>query len=83
MISRIAFSLASGEALNCRPYWLPRTSSLAVTEREEVVHGTGRVRDVVCGPDGTLFVVLNDPHRIVRLVPATKAGAKGKGTEAD
>jgi len=54
-----------------------------VTEREEVVHGTGRVRDVVCGPDGTLFVVLNDPHRIVRLVPATKAGAKGKGTEAD
>jgi glucose/arabinose dehydrogenase len=42
-----------------------------VVEREEVLHGMGRVRDVVCGPDGLVYVVLNDPDRIVRLVPAS------------
>lgn len=39
-------------------------------EREELVHGMGRVRDVVCGPDGTVYVVLNDPDKVIRLVPA-------------
>ncbi|MEI7657522.1 MAG: PQQ-dependent sugar dehydrogenase [Phycisphaerae bacterium] len=42
-----------------------------VIEREEILHGLGRVRDVVCGPDGLIYVVLNDPDRIVRLVPAS------------
>jgi glucose/arabinose dehydrogenase len=47
-----------------------------VIEGKRVVHeevlfkGLGRVRDVVNGPDGTLYVVLNDPGRIVRMVPA-------------
>jgi glucose/arabinose dehydrogenase len=41
-----------------------------VVEREEIVQGLGRVRDVACGPDGMLYLVLNGPDRIVRLVPA-------------
>jgi glucose/arabinose dehydrogenase len=40
-----------------------------VLEREELVHGMGRVRDVVVGPDGTIYVVLNDPDKVVRLAP--------------
>lgn len=39
-------------------------------EREELLHGLGRVRDVVCGPDGFIYVVLNQPDTIIRLVPA-------------
>jgi glucose/arabinose dehydrogenase len=30
----------------------------------------GRVRDVVSAPDGYLYVALNQPDRIARLVPA-------------
>lgn len=41
-----------------------------VVEREELLHGRGRVRDVVCGPDGSVYVVLNDPDRVVRIVEA-------------
>ena len=41
-----------------------------VTEQEVILKNIGRVRDVAAGPDGYLYVVLNDPHRIVRLVPA-------------
>jgi aldose sugar dehydrogenase len=40
-----------------------------VTEDEVVLQGAGRVRDVHCGPDGFLYVVLNNPDMIVRLVP--------------
>lgn len=43
-----------------------------VIEREEILHGLGRVRDVVCGPDGCLYIALNDPDKIIRLVPAAK-----------
>jgi aldose sugar dehydrogenase len=41
-----------------------------VIEDEVVVKGIGRVRDVKASPAGLLYLVLNDPHRIVRLVPA-------------
>lgn len=41
-----------------------------LVETEEVFYGHGRVRDVVCGPDGSIYVALNDPDKIVRLVPA-------------
>ncbi|PXA03223.1 secretion protein HlyD [Coraliomargarita sinensis] len=34
-----------------------------------VMKGAGRVRDVASGPDGYLYLVLNGPDRIVRLVP--------------
>jgi len=42
-------------------------------EREELIHRMGRVRDVVCAPDGTIYVVLNDPDKVIRLVPAHEA----------
>ncbi|MDP3851891.1 MAG: PQQ-dependent sugar dehydrogenase [Luteolibacter sp.] len=41
-----------------------------VVSQEIVLKNIGRVRDVACGPDGLLYVILNDPDRIVRLVPA-------------
>lgn len=40
-----------------------------VLEREEVVRGMGRVRDVVTGPEGAIYVVLNGPDKVVRLSP--------------
>jgi glucose/arabinose dehydrogenase len=30
----------------------------------------GRVRDVVIGPEGYIYVALNQPDKIVRIVPA-------------
>ena len=39
-------------------------------EREELLHGLGRVRDVVVAPDGSVYVALNDPDQIIRIVPA-------------
>jgi glucose/arabinose dehydrogenase len=42
----------------------------SVTHQEILFKGIGRVRDVVNGPDGYLYVVLNQPDRIERLVPA-------------
>ena len=41
-----------------------------VEEREEIIYNTGRVRDVAQGPDGMIYVVLNGPDRVIRLVPA-------------
>lgn len=37
-------------------------------EFERVLSGLGRVRDVVCAPDGSIYVVLNEPDKVVRLV---------------
>jgi aldose sugar dehydrogenase len=44
-----------------------------VIAQEVILQGAGRVRDVVTGPDGAVYVVLNDPDVIIRL--ANKAGA--------
>jgi aldose sugar dehydrogenase len=41
-----------------------------VVHQELLIKSSGRVRDVLTGPDGFLYVVFNDPGRIVRLVPA-------------
>jgi glucose/arabinose dehydrogenase len=41
-----------------------------VTSQEVLFKNLGRVRDVIDAPDGYLYVVLNAPDRIVRLVPA-------------
>ncbi|MCW5938009.1 MAG: PQQ-dependent sugar dehydrogenase [Fimbriimonadaceae bacterium] len=46
-----------------------RVKSGQVVEHELVLHGIGRIRDVVEGPDGFVYVVLNDPDKVVRLVP--------------
>ncbi len=40
-----------------------------VVEREELIQGMGRVRDVVYGVDGNIYVVLNQPDIVIRLVP--------------
>jgi glucose/arabinose dehydrogenase len=49
-----------------------------VTEDEVVLEGLGRVRDVRCGPDGFLYVVLNNPDMIVRLSPTSPASGSGR-----
>lgn len=41
-----------------------------VVEREELVHGMGRVREVSVAKDGTIYVALNQPDKIIRLIPA-------------
>lgn len=41
-----------------------------LVEREELLQGMGRVRDVRVAKDGSVYLVLNGPDKIVRLVPA-------------
>jgi aldose sugar dehydrogenase len=41
------------------------------TKQEVLFKGIGRVRDVVSGPDGFVYVAFNGPDRVARLVPAT------------
>ncbi|VGO21709.1 PQQ-dependent sugar dehydrogenase [Pontiella sulfatireligans] len=40
-----------------------------VMHEEVILKNAGRVRDVACGPDGAVYVVLNDPGTILRLTP--------------
>jgi glucose/arabinose dehydrogenase len=40
-----------------------------VVQAEIILKDEGRVRDVATGPDGLLYLVLNGPGRIARLVP--------------
>jgi glucose/arabinose dehydrogenase len=40
------------------------------THQEIVLSGRGRIRDVVCGPDGAIYVLTEGPNRILRLTPA-------------
>ncbi len=44
-----------------------------VVHEEVVFRGMGRVRDVTTGPDGLLYVSLEGPGRIMRLVPVDVA----------
>lgn len=41
-----------------------------VVADEILLSGLGRIRDVRTRPDGFLYIILNQPDRIVRLVPA-------------
>ena len=43
-----------------------------VMHEEIIVKGQGRVRDVSTGPDGAIYVVLNNPGTILRLTPKLK-----------
>ena len=47
-----------------------RLSGGGVVEQEIILNNIGRVRDVTGAPDGFIYVILNDPDRIIRLVPA-------------
>jgi glucose/arabinose dehydrogenase len=40
-----------------------------VIHDEIILKGQGRVRDVQTGPDGAIYVVLNDPGTILKLMP--------------
>jgi glucose/arabinose dehydrogenase len=40
-----------------------------VMHEEVILKNAGRVRDVVCGPEGAIYVVLNSPDIILRLTP--------------
>ncbi len=40
-----------------------------VTEQEILLKGYGRVRDLKFGPDGALYVVLNQPDKILKITP--------------
>jgi aldose sugar dehydrogenase len=42
----------------------------SVTHQEILFKGIGRVRDIVNAPDGYLYIVLNQPDRIERIVPS-------------
>jgi glucose/arabinose dehydrogenase len=41
----------------------------SVENEEVILKGYGRVRDLKQGPDGAIYVVLNNPHSILRLTP--------------
>jgi aldose sugar dehydrogenase len=41
-----------------------------VVSQEIVLKNIGRVRDVTGAPDGFIYVILNGPDRIIRMVPA-------------
>ena len=47
-----------------------RVQKEKVVADEILLSGLGRIRDVRTGPDGFLHILLNQPDRIVRLVPA-------------
>jgi aldose sugar dehydrogenase len=49
-----------------------RIENRKVVSQEIILKNIGRVRDVAAGPDGLIYVILNGPDRIVRLVPAGK-----------
>ena len=42
----------------------------SVAEREVLLRGVGRLRDVATGPDGALWVLAERPGRVLRLAPA-------------
>jgi glucose/arabinose dehydrogenase len=46
-----------------------RTAGGKLVEREELIHGLGRIREVAVGPDGNVYIALNQPDKIIRLVP--------------
>ena len=40
-----------------------------VIHEQTIVKNLGRVRDVCTGPDGAVYVVLNNPDKVIRLTP--------------
>jgi glucose/arabinose dehydrogenase len=41
----------------------------SVQEQEIILKGVGRVRDLKIGPDGALYVLLNNPDMVLRISP--------------
>jgi glucose/arabinose dehydrogenase len=46
-----------------------RLDGRRAAEQEVILKGRGRVRDVTVGPDGFIYVALNSPDKLIRLVP--------------
>ncbi|MBS1700140.1 MAG: PQQ-dependent sugar dehydrogenase [Armatimonadetes bacterium] len=46
-----------------------RVKNEKVIERETILFNLGRVRDIAIGPDGFVYVTVNEPDIVVRLVP--------------
>jgi glucose/arabinose dehydrogenase len=53
-----------------------------VTHQETLFQGVGRLRDVVVGPDGYIYIAFNEPDRIARLVPANGVSTAPSGANA-
>lgn len=47
-----------------------KVSKGKLVEHEELIWGMGRIRDIKTGPDGFIYVALNGPDKIIRIVPA-------------
>jgi glucose/arabinose dehydrogenase len=47
-----------------------RIADQKVVHQEVILKNIGRVRDVACAPNGLIYVLFNDPGRVLRLVPA-------------
>jgi aldose sugar dehydrogenase len=47
-----------------------RVAGDRLVERDEILHGMGRVREVAVSPKGEIYVALNGPDHILRIVPA-------------
>ena len=45
-----------------------------VIYQETILKNAGRVRDVTSGPDGAIYVVLNNPGTVIRLTPIVEEG---------
>jgi glucose/arabinose dehydrogenase len=50
-----------------------------VLHQEIILKNAGRVRDVACGPDGSIYAVLNGPGMILRLTPLRDLSAAASG----
>ena len=46
-----------------------------VTHQEVLFKDVGRLRDMIVGPDGYVYIAFNQPDRIARLVPAPAGGS--------
>ena len=50
-------------------------SGETVTHQEVLFKDVGRLRDMIVGPDGYVYIAFNQPDRIARLVPALAGGS--------
>ncbi len=46
-----------------------RVKAGKLVDTEEILFGIGRIRDVAMGPDGMVYVVVNQPDKVIQLSP--------------